>query len=263
MVALSLVLIGFDRGQENLARLRTGLSIMVTPIQYLVDLPKQTFDSLQTNLTSRKTLLEENAALRTEQMLLKVEVQKLVALKKENAELRALLKSSPTVEGNVLVAELLAVDIDPFSQKVLINKGGRDGIFVGQAVLDASGVVGQVVNVTPFSSHVLLLTDSRSAIPAEINRNGMRTIVIGTGDPNILQLLDVSKTTDIKEGDVLVTSGLGKGFPAGYPIGKVLQVNHHSGDSFARIYIQPMAQLNRSRLVLLVWPPTSSEQKKL
>ncbi len=248
-------MIGFDHGQENLARLRIGLSIIVTPIQYLVDLPRQAYDSLRTEFTTRKTLLKENAQLRSEQILMKVEVQKLAALQKENAELRALLKSTPNVEGSVQVAQLLAVDIDPFSQKVLINKGSRDGIFVGQAVLDASGVMGQVINVTPFTSHVLLLTDSRSAIPAEVSRNGMRTIVIGTGDPNILQLLDVSKTTDIREGDVLVTSGLGKGFPAGYPIGKVLHVNQHSGDSFARVYIQPMAQLNRSRLVLLVWPP--------
>lgn len=250
---------GFDRGQENLARLRIGLSIIVTPIQYLVDLPRQAYDSLSTNLKTRKSLMEENAALRTEQMLLKVEVQKLAALQKENVELRALLKSTPNIEGKVVVAQLLAVDIDPFSHKVLINKGSRDGVFVGQAVLDASGVMGQVISVTPFSSHVLLLTDSRSAIPAEISRNGMRTIVIGTGDPNILQLLDIAKTADIQEGDILVSSGLGKGFPAGYPIGKVLRVSLRSGSSFARIYIQPMAQLNRSRLVLLVWPPEKKQ----
>ncbi|EPN60191.1 rod shape-determining protein MreD, partial [Pseudomonas syringae pv. actinidiae ICMP 19096] len=167
---------------------------------------------------------------------------------------RELLNSSALVNEKVEVAELIGMDPNPFTHRIIINKGERDGVVLGQPVLDARGLMGQVVELMPYTSRVLLLTDTTHSIPVQVNRNGLRAIASGTGNPERLELRHVADTADIKEGDLLVSSGLGQRFPAGYPVATVKEVIHDSGQPFAIVRAVPTAALNRSRYLLLVSP---------
>ena len=153
----------------------------------------------------------------------------------------------------------MAVDPDPFSQQILINKGSEDQAFIGQPVLDSHGLMGQIIDVLPYTSRVLLIADSNHAIPVEVNRNGVRAIAVGSGNLNQLNLIYVPETADIKEGDLLVSSGLGGRYPRGYPVAKVAKVAHSPGQAFAEVSATPSAQLDRSRHMLLVFNKTASQ----
>lgn len=185
--------------------------------------------------------------------MLKAKVQKLAALEAENERIRELLNSSALLDETVLVAELIGVSPDPLHHEIIINKGIKDHLIVGQPVLDAEGLMGQVVNVGPTHSRVLLITDATHAIPVQVNRNGVRSIAEGVGVLHELTLRHVSATTDIKVGDLLVSSGLGGRFPQGYPVAEVIEVTIDPGQPFAIVRAQPSAQLDRSRHVLLVF----------
>ncbi|MNZ34856.1 Cell shape-determining protein MreC [compost metagenome] len=176
--------------------------------------------------------------------------------------LRELLNSSALVNEKVEVAELIGVDPNPFTHRILINKGERDGVFLGQPVLDARGLMGQVVELMPYTSRVLLLTDTTHSIPVQVNRNGLRAIASGTGNPERLELRHVADTADIKEGDLLVSSGMGQRFPAGYPVATVNEVIHDSGQPFAIVRAIPTAALNRSRYMLLVFSDRRSPEQR-
>jgi rod shape-determining protein MreC len=180
-------------------------------------------------------------------------MQKLAALTEQNVRLRELLNSSALVNEKVEVAELIGMDPNPFTHRIIINKGERDGVVLGQPVLDARGLMGQVVELMPYTSRVLLLTDTTHSIPVQVNRNGLRAIASGTGNPERLELRHVADTADIKEGDLLVSSGLGQRFPAGYPVATVKEVIHDSGQPFAIVRAVPTAAFNRSRYLLLVF----------
>jgi len=253
-VAASLALMVMDHRNSHLEDLRQGLSVIAYPLQFAVNLPVEAGQWLSETLTSRQELLEENASLKAQNMLLNTRLQKLSALETENMRLRELLDSSFKVGERVLVAELLAVDLEPFSRQVVINKGTLDSVYVGQPLLDAHGVVGQVVRVSPFSSHAILITDPSHAIPVMVNRNGLRTVAVGTGATNQLDLLYIPNNADIKVGDLLVSSGLGERFPPGYPVGTVTKVEPDPSRPFARVEAKPAAHLERGREVLLVWP---------
>lgn len=246
--------------QPSFVQVRSFLTIPVLPIQYLVAAPTKIFEWTVDNFSSHRTLQDANNHLQIQVLLLQAQLQKLVALEQENNQLRAMLQSYPRTSDRVLVTELLSVDSDPFIHEVTLNQGERSGVYVGQPVLDATGVLGQVISVGPFTSRVLLLTDTRSAIPTQDNRNGIRGIIVGTGNPNYLQLAHIPVTTNIQVGDVFVTSGLDGHFPSGYPVGSVTSVIHNPGDEFASITITPSAQINRSQLVLLVWPNNTNAQ---
>jgi rod shape-determining protein MreC len=213
---------------------------------------------IEINISGQHNLAVENAQLRTEQLMLRAKLQRLTALRAENDQLRALLSSSSKVGGKVLVAELMAVDLAPFTRQVVLNKGKRDNVTVGQAVLDAYGVMGQVIEVDRSSSRVLLISDSRSAVPVQSTRTGSRAIAVGQGVSNGLQLMFVPDTADFQVGDSLETSGLGKRFPMSYPVGIVSEVNHKAGERFSAITVYPSAHLDSSRQVLLVWPSESA-----
>jgi rod shape-determining protein MreC len=159
----------------------------------------------------------------------------------------------------VLVAELIGVSPDPLDHIVIVNKGSNDGVYQGQPLLDAFGLMGQVVSVTPYTAEVMLITDNTHAIPVQITRNNVRTVVEGVGDLYSLRLRFVSSAMDIKEGDILVSSGLGGRFPIGYPVAQVDSIEHDSGEPFATVVARPAAQLDRSRHVLLVF----SEQPEI
>ncbi|MGE8387806.1 MAG: rod shape-determining protein MreC, partial [Pseudomonas sp.] len=195
-------------------------------------------------------------------LLLQGRLQKLAALTEQNVRLRELLNSSALVNEKVEVAELIGVDPNPFTHRILINKGERDGVFLGQPVLDARGLMGQVVELMPYTSRVLLLTDTTHSIPVQVNRNGLRAIASGTGNPERLELRHVADTADIKEGDLLVSSGMGQRFPAGYPVATVNEVIHDSGQPFAIVRAIPTAALNRSRYMLLVFSDRRSPEQR-
>jgi len=171
----------------------------------------------------------------------------------ENHRLRELLASSGQLEERVLIAEVLSASQDPYRQQIVLNKGARDGVYKGQALVDAQGVLGQVISVNPTSSVALLLTDPNHGIPVEINRTGLQTIALGRGDGQSLSLPYLPGTADVKVGDLLVSSPLGGRFPAGYPVGQITELQHDAGEHFMEALAMPAARLNRGRQALLVW----------
>ena len=255
---MSLVLMTVDHRQHHLESVRSALSLVVSPLQYLLGLPMGAGHWLGEALTSRQSLEEENAELHSQQLLQSARLQKMAALEAENSRLRALLDASVKVGERVLVAELLEVDFDPFAQEIVINKGSHDGVEVGQSIVDAEGVMGQVVHVAPFTSTAMLITDPSHAIPVSVNRNGLRAIAMGTGAADRLDLPHLPLNADIQEGDLLVTSGLGGRFPPGYPVAVVEKIERNPGQSFADVTARPTAHLEQSREVLLVW--TSAQE---
>ena len=176
----------------------------------------------------------------------------MATLEAENDRLRALLDSSRRVSDRLLIAEIMAVDPDPYRQRFTVNRGLRDGVFVGQALLDADGVVGQIDVVDALTSQAVLISDSSHGLPVAVNRTGLRTIALGTGDTGLLNLPYLTNSSDIREGDLLISSGLGGVFPPGYPVGRVSVVERRPGQSFARVLAEPSAGLDRGREVLLV-----------
>ncbi|WP_394359082.1 rod shape-determining protein MreC [Metapseudomonas boanensis] len=259
---LSAALMVVDARFETLKPLRSQMGLVLTPFYWLADLPIRAWDGVSDQFSSRTALVAENEKLKAEALLMQRRLQKLATLTEQNVRLRELLNSSALVDEKVLVGELIGVDPNPFTHRILIDKGEKDGVFLGQPVLDARGLMGQVVEVMPYTARVLLLTDTTHSIPVQVNRNGLRAIASGTGNPERLELRHVADTADIKEGDLLVSSGLGQRFPAGYPVATVKEVIHDSGQPFAIVRAVPTAALNRSRYMLLVFSDTRSPEQR-
>ncbi|WP_374987673.1 rod shape-determining protein MreC [Pseudomonas sp. N040] len=259
---LSIVLMVVDARFDTLKPLRSQLGLVLTPFYWMADLPGRLWSDMTQTISSRSELLAENEKLKAEALLLERRLQKLATLTEQNVRLRELLNSAELVDEKVLVGELIGVDPNPFTYRILINKGEKDGVFIGQPVLDARGLMGQVVEVMPYTARVLLLTDSTHSIPVQVNRNGLRAIAAGVGNPESLELRHVADTADIKEGDLLVSSGLGQRFPAGYPVAIVTRVTHDPGQPFAVVRAKPTAGLNRSRYVLLVVSDQRSPEQR-
>lgn len=232
---------------------RSALSLLAVPFYWLADVPVRLFHWRGDKLISRSALIESNATLNAENRVLKARLQKMASISAENVRLRELLNSTALLDENVLVAEIVGVNPDPNLHLVLIDKGTGDGVFIGQAVIDENGLMGQVIETNPISSRVLLITDSTHAVPVRVNRNGVRAVVEGIGVLHQLELRHMASTVDIREGDLLVSSGLGRRFPEGYPVAKVSSVVHDPGLPFAVIRAVPIAHLIRSRHVLLVF----------
>lgn len=247
-----------DYKQQRLGQLRAALSTVIAPALILVDLPFDLLRDGQTQLQSRQTLIRENNNLKKQQLLMNARLQRLHTLETENKRLRLLLDSEAVADKRrVLVAEILKIDLDPFSRRVIINKGDRSQVYMSQPIIDAYGIVGQVIEVGMFDSVVLLITDMNHAIPVQSNRSGARAVAVGTGADHELNLTHVTTTADIKVGDLLVSSGLGGVFPQGYPVARVEQVIARPGETFAQVTATPVAQLDKMREVLLLW--TESE----
>ena len=242
-----------DARFDVLKPVRSGMGMVLTPLYWLGDLPVRAWSNTQQIFSSRTDLLAENEQLRSETLLMQRRLQKLATLTEQNVRLRELLNSSALIDDRVLVAELIGVDPNAHTHRVLINKGSSSGVTLGQPVLDARGVMGQVIEVMPFTSRVLLLTDTNHSIPVKINRNGLRAIASGTGDVDAIELRYVTDSADVREGDLLVTSGMGQRFPVGYPVAMISEVQRNTGRPFARIQALPAASLNRSRYLLLVF----------
>lgn len=253
---LSLALMVIDHRQHHLETVRSLLSFIVSPLHYIADMPVSATSWASTTFASHNQLLDENQTLRRKNTLLQAQQQKLEALEAENMRLRDLLESSLKIGNRVLISELIAVDLDPFKQQILINKGSSSGVHIGQPVLDANAVMGQVIHVNRFTSTVLMITDASHALPVQVNRNGLRTVAMGTGKIGELELPHLPNNADIEVGDLLVTSGLGGHFPPGYPVAVVTSVHVEPGQHFANITARPTAHLDRTREALLVWTLT-------
>ncbi|WP_102356063.1 rod shape-determining protein MreC [Pseudomonas sp. AD21] len=262
LAVLSIALMVVDARFDLLKPARKQASLVLMDAYWITDLPGRLWEGIASQFGSRTELVAENEKLKTENLLLQGRMQKLAALTEQNVRLRELLNSSALVNEKVEVAELIGMDPNPFTHRIIINKGERDGVVLGQPVLDARGLMGQVVELMPYTSRVLLLTDSTHSIPVQVNRNGLRAIASGTGNPERLELRHVADTADIKEGDLLVSSGLGQRFPAGYPVATVKEVIHDSGQPFAIVRAVPTAALNRSRYMLLVFSDNRTAEER-
>jgi rod shape-determining protein MreC len=259
LLAAMLALLLIDRYTPWLEPVRAQIGQLAVPFYWLTHVPARVGEWLEGSTTSRAELEQQNAALQSEMLVLKRKLQQMASLAAENVRLRQLLNSADLLEDRVLVAELIGVSPDPQSHVVVVNKGSSDGVYVGQPLLDAQGLMGQVIDLTPISSRVMLLTDPTHALPVQVNRNGVRAIAEGVGDLYTLKLRHVSSTVDIRVGDLLVSSGLGQRFPVGYPVAEVISVSMSPGKPFADVLARPKAQLNRSRHVLLVFDNENSD----
>ena len=251
-LVLAIVMMVLDQRTPWAAPVRHVLGYLTAPIHYLAHLPVDSGEWLSEQTQTRGSLMDENRRLQRQALILEQKVQRLAVLEAENVRLRELLNSSADLDANVLVAEIIGVDPDPNRQELVINKGRGDKVLRGQAVLDAQGLIGQVVDAGPLSSRVLLVTDASHAMSVQVNRNGVRAILAGTGQSDGLKLLYVPDTADINEGDLLVSTGLGQRYPRGYPVATVTAVRHQSGAPFAEIAARPTARVDRASHVLLV-----------
>lgn len=231
---------------------RAYISLILTPIQWLVDLPAEMADEVSDIVVDRGLLMKENAKLKEDALHLEHKRQQLDGLIEENDRLRSLLNGRMRIPDEVTLVELIGVNPDPFQHQVVINQGSEDLIYLGQPVLDAGGVMGQIVEMSHYTSRVMLITDARHAIPVELNRTGFRAIALGKGELSELELEHVSDTVDIQVGDLLVTSGLGGRFPRGYPVAEVHEVIRDPGLSFSKVKARPTARLDKSRHLLVV-----------
>ena len=237
-----------------LERIRYGLGYVTTPVYWMADIPTRVSFLIDDVFVSRTDLLEENDSLRANLLIAQRELQLLESLVSENNRLLALNEATQGINGNVLAAEIINISPDPYSKRVLINKGAREGVFVGQALLDANGLMGQVDEVLPFTAWALLITDSHHVIPVEVNRNGERALARGSSTTATeLELVFVTQTQDIKAGDRLVSSGMGQIYPKNYPVAEIVSVFADPGQDFATIKARPLAQLASTRHVMLVF----------
>ncbi|MGO3343945.1 MAG: rod shape-determining protein MreC [Marinomonas sp.] len=252
LVILSIAMIVADARYSLFAPVRPYLTWLVAPIQIVVNTPQKILNWTGDHLQSREGLVKENQSLSQEVLVLQSRLQKLNSLQAENVRLRELLDASQRVDEKVVMAEVIGFDQNAYSHKILIDKGFSSGAYIGQPVLDATGVLGQVVETSAYTSRVLLIADASHFLPVQLSRTGLRSVLRGVGDLKHMDLMSIPQSTDIKKGDILTTSGLGKRFPAGYPVGVVRSVKHVSGKSYADVDVVPLAQLGRSRHVMLI-----------
>jgi len=257
LALLSVSLMLLDARGHHLQKIRAGLTVLFRPIQMVAAIPIRVGSAVIDFIHGDETLRAEAERLRSEQPILLARLQKFEAIEAENAHLRQLLGTSALVAERAVVAELLEVASEPFRRTVVIAKGVKDGLYLGQPVIDAYGIRGQVSEIGVLQSTAILITDPGHAIPVQVNRNGLRAIAFGTGAPDTVSIRYLTASSDIKPGDLLVSSGIGGGFPFGYPVAKVKKIVNDPNESFLDITATPVAQLSHNKEVLLIWPAKS------
>lgn len=250
---LSIIIMFLDQRGAWLEQIRYGLNIAAYPIELAVSSPSTAWRWIQESVTTRDALRADNARLMTRNRELELRSMRYEALAHENDQLRGLQEALPPVAERWLVAEIVDIELNSLRQRVLVDRGTRNGVFKGQALLDDKGLLGQTTHVGPWSAEVILITDPEHAVPVLIERTGLRTIAVGTGDAASLALPYLPANADVKTGDVLMTSGLGGVFPAGYPVGRVAEVHRDAVQPLAQVRAIPFASMNIDREVMLVW----------
>jgi rod shape-determining protein MreC len=250
---LALALIIVDKRYDHLGKIRRLLSVVAYPVQVAVASPFEGWNWFRDSVTTRDVLRADKAKLEAELRMAQFRLQRYEALEAETQRLRALRENTASATDRFVIGDVMKVDLDAFRERVLVDKGAGDGIYVGQAVLDSGGVFGQVARVGQLTSEVILVSDAAHAIPVQINRNGLRTIAVGTGETNRLKLPYLPTSADVIAGDLLVTSGLGGGFPSGYPVGTIAEVKRDPAQSLADVEVKPAAALDRSKELMFVW----------
>ena len=254
LILVSILLMYVDNRDNHLDAVRSSIGAAVYPLRVIVDAPARLWSWLGESTTSRNDMQLELARLKAERLLTNARLQKLNSLEAENARLRAMLDARARVRDRTRVAEIMSVDANPYDHSLVIDVGTQDGVVNGQALVDADGVVGQVIQAGLLTSQAMLISDTDHALPVEVNRNGLRTIVVGTGTIDKLELPFVVNNADIRVGDLLVTSGLGGTFPAGYPVAVVESVTRLPHEAYADVTARPSASLGQVREVLLIFP---------
>ena len=253
VIVLSLILLLADSQFNLFNSSRIYLNSLVSPIQYVADAPQKLFSALSENVMTRQALKVRNRQLEKDNLHLKADRLLLTQLQNENKQLRELLNSERKFTNKRMITEVMSLRSDPFTHQLLIDKGALDGVYLGQPVINEQGVVGQVSQVGSTTSRVLLIVDASHGIPVRVLRNDVIAIVHGSGEWNKLNVPFVQSNADLQEGDLLVTSGLGGRFPAGYPVATISRFNYQEGALYADVTATPVAKLDRSRYLLLLW----------
>ena len=252
LVILSFVMLINDQKSNYLAIFRNSIAIAVYPLQSLVAMPSNLFVWINKNFSSREALTLENKMLLNQQNINKTTLQRYQSLEQENSRLREILNAATRLEHKVEIARIISANINPYRHTIIINKGDKDGIHAGQVIVDADGVMGQILNTNFLTSEAILISDADHALPVQINRNGLRTILLGSGSYTNLNAPYIPNNADIKIGDLLVTSGLGGKFPAGYPVGTINSIVRNPSEQFSNVTAKPIALLNQAREVMLI-----------
>lgn len=252
-LALALTMMVSDHRGGWLSRVRQTAAIAIEPVRWLAAVPGRMAGTLHEAVANQTRLTRDNTALQQQLLLLQARIERLQLLRDENRQLRALLGGTRALQVSVQLAGILDIDLDPERQRVVLDIGSAQGVHVGQVLIDAGGVLGQVIAVTPTRATALLITDPTHAIPAQALRSGLRLIVYGTGRQDQLSVPNIPQSGDLKVGDVLITSGIGGRFPAGFPVGRVTTLQPDANHAFVAATLTPSARLDRSGQVLLVW----------
>jgi len=260
LVALSLAMMLIDHRTQQFEKFRNILQTVVYPVMFISTIPREVIRGVTGSMEISSNLQTDNDSLRQENLLLHSRLEKLHSLEADNRRLQRLLGQSEQIAEHVLLAELVEVSLEPYTQKISLNKGSSDDVYVGQPVINGDGVIGQVVHTSQFQSTVTLLTDPGSAIPVMVMRNGLRGVLFGTGVRNKLAMPYLTADADIRIGDLLISSGMGGRFPTGYPVATVTEVRQDPSDEFLTINTLPVTQLDHGREVLLIWPESTKDQ---
>ena len=259
-IVLAFLLLVLDLRVGAMQQVRMVLNSVVSPVQYMAAMPEQLLQGAYSWVRSKRSLLAEHEVLLEEMLVLQGRMQRFEFLNQENQRLRSLLASEAQLESVRMVAEVIAVDSDPFSQQVVINKGLLHDVFLGQPVIDDRGIVGQVSSVGASTARVILISDASHGIPTRSERSGIRVVAQGVGDTERLELMHVPHSTDLEVGELLFSSALGGVFPEGYPVAQITHIERDESLPFAQVEVRPIAQLDRIRMVLLLWPSVSLDE---
>jgi rod shape-determining protein MreC len=261
LIILSIILMFIDHRTQQLERLRDVVQTLIYPVMFVSTIPVELVGGISSSLQQRSGLQDDNELLRQENLLLRSRLKKLYSLEADNRRLKRLLGQAEKIAEQALLAELVEVSLEPYTQKIMLNKGSAHSVYVGQPVINGDGVVGQVVHTGQLQSTVTLLTDPSSAIPVMVMRNGLRGVLYGTGVRNRLSLPYLTPDADIRTGDLLISSGMGGRFPTGYPVATVTAIRQDPSEEFLSIDTLPVSQLDHGREVLLIWPAVTKTEE--
>lgn len=261
-ILLSILFMYLDSSGHYLKRIRAGIALLTEPIHVVAEIPVGIVGWFSELFQSDENIRENYSLLQKQNLDLQVRMLRYQALEAENKRLRILLNSSRNINNRVIVAELMKVSLEPYTRKIYLNRGSRDKVYLKQPVIDAYGILGQITKVYDKKSVATLITDPSHAIPVMIKRNGLRTIAYGTGRHNRMRLPHLTASANIRQGDLLISSGMGGTFPPGYPVASVTKIINNPDEGFLLITAKPLARVNYNKEVLLLWPGTKPKTGK-